>query len=433
MYSTSPLVTYTCKSATLSNTLTSAHHTALNDISIAIQKATSDSTYSSLYASVHCSFDIPTREKIALRVSAIGTVDYAVIIGIGGSILGFRAIYEALQDYATIKKNHICILETIDSAAVITALDMLRSVLEKKLCVHIIVISKSGTTTETISLWRVVHPLLETYYPDNWQTLVTIITDTGSPFETYAHEHSITVLNIPPLVGGRYSVFSAAGLFPLALCGIALQPILDGAQNAISVLQNRPLQTSFPVQHALALSSAYYNNYQVHDTFIFSTWCSTIGLWYRQLSAESLGKINIHGKQIAMIPTVSIGSTDLHAIGQLYLSGAHNFWTTFITLNELDTVYISQDNALNTCAPSLHNRSLNDIMTIINTATIQAYHNRNIPYSHITLTVRSPYTIGYLMQSYMLAIMYAASLFEVNAFDQPNVEEYKKITRQLLI
>ena len=135
---------------------------------------------------------------------------------------------------------------------------------------------------------------------------------------------------------------------------------------------------------------------------------------------------------VDMIPTVSIGSTDLHSIGQLYLSGAQNVWTTFIITHERDDLKTGKDNALDACVPGLSNCALTDIMRAIIDGTMAAYQERSVPFSVITLCERSPYTIGYQMQSYMLAIMYAGELLGVNPFDQPDVERYKSVTRALL-
>jgi glucose-6-phosphate isomerase len=171
----------------------------------------------------------------------------------------------------------------------------------------------------------------------------------------------------------------------------------------------------------------------VHDTFIFSSWCATIGLWHRQLVAESLGKKQTTGdKVVTIFPTVSVGSTDLHSIGQLYLSGARGFITTFLIMQEHDDIKTNTDHSLDRSVTSLNDRSLAEIMNIIFEATLKAYQDRTNPCSVIALPERSPKMIGNLLQNYMLAIMHAGALLDVNPFDQPDVERYKVITRTLL-
>ncbi len=398
-----------------------------------IRSAVDDTQYSTSYASVRLPFDAPMLQAVEARVKDIGPIDHVVVIGIGGSSLGFKAVYDALQDQASMPSRSIIVLETVDTPSVVAALKHIDYVLTQKLRVHVCVISKSGTTTETITLWRMVQPVLQEHAAHQWHIGVTIITDAGSVLEQYAHDHKIAVLHIPPLVGGRYSVLSSVGLFPLMLCGIDGDVVHAGARDALTDATTLPLQDTFPFKHACALQAAYNNCYEVHDTFIFSPWCATLGLWYRQLAAESLGKMStVEDMIVDMIPTVSIGSTDLHSIGQLYLSGAQNFWTTFLIVHEHNVIKTNDDHALDRCVQSLNNRSLNAIMSAIIQGTMAAYQERGVPFSVVTLPERSPYAIGYLLQSYMLAIIYAGELLGVNPFDQPDVERYKSITRTLL-
>lgn len=416
------LVTYNSEQLlnTDKNFITSAA-SQLEAVRDLVQFATDDSAYSTLYASARLPFDAELAQSVRERANAVGAVDLLVLIGVGGSSLGFRAVYDALQDQVTILPHNVLVLETVDTPSVAAALVRIEGALQQTLNVHVCVISKSGTTTETNTLWHVVQPMLEKHIPQNWQRMVTIITDPNSPLADYAQAQGIAVLTVPKLVGGRYSVFSPVGLFPLMLCNIDTEQFLFGAQQAIHDSTAEPLENTFPFRHAVAIATAFSNCYEVHDTFIFSVWCATVGLWYRQLAAESLGKMSeTEGMVIDMIPTVSIGSTDLHSIGQLYLSGAQNFFTTFMIVHAQDALNTSVSNPLH------------EIMSAMVKATMQAYQERGVPYTVITLSERSPYTIGYLLQSYMLAIMYAGELLGVNPFDQPDVERYKLITRELL-
>ncbi len=396
-----------------------------------LRTALTDSYYTTSYASVYLPFDTLMHTRIQERVQEVGEIDLLVVIGVGGSSLGFRAVYAALQDQATLAAHQVLVLETIDTPSVAVALERIEYALAEKFRVHVCMISKSGTTTETIALFRLVQSILQKHNSP-WYRDVTIITDSDSPLDQYAQKMRIMTLALPALVGGRYSVFSAVALFPLMLCGIDIQSLLSGARDALRDATTVPLEDTITFQHAVALASWYHTGYAVHDTFIFSPWCATLGLWYRQLAAESLGKKSIKDTLIVdMIPTVSIGSTDLHSIGQLYLSGARNFCTTFIIVSEADTLKIGEDHALDQCVP-LNNYSLNSVMTALIQGTLGAYQERSVPFSVITLTERSPSTIGYLMQSYMIASIYVGRLLGVNPFDQPDVERYKKITRTLL-
>lgn len=396
----------------------------------AIEQASRDFAYATPYASVACPFNETTQKQVRAHAAAIGTPDLCLVIGVGGSSLGFRAVYEALQDHAILKPEQVIILETVDTPSVAAACKKITDALAHNKRVHTCVISKSGITTETIALWRIVQPLLSAHTPASWHRQVTIITDADSPLAQYAQTHNISTLIVPKVVGGRYAVFSPVGLLPLALCGIPLDPLCAGAQDAITEFctgNNR-----MPYEHAQALIHADAQHYAVHDTFIFSPWCTALGLWYRQLAAESLSKKKHDDTIFSMIPTVSIGSTDLHAIGQLYLSGASNFWTTFIQIDEPNMLHTSTDAALDQCVAHLNNRPLPEIMGAIEHGTMDAYRENAIPFSTLTLPERSPYSIGFVLQSYMLAIMYAGKSLGVNPFDQPQVERYKNLTRTYL-
>lgn len=398
-------------------------------IASTIKTASADATYSSFYASIYCPFDKIMQQHVQARANVVGAVDLLIVVGIGGSSLGFHAVYQVLQDQATLKPNQVIILETVDAPSTAVALHQIKSALDNNKKVHVCVISKSGITTETVALWRIVQATLSAH-ARSWARMVTIITDADSPLDKYAQKQTIAVLTVPRLVGGRYSVFSPVGLLPLALCGVDTAQLCTGARDAITAMIAE--KNSMPLEHAAAIFTAYHKNYAVHDTFIFSQWCGAIGLWYRQLAAESLGKMRADKKLFSMLPTVSIGSTDLHSIGQLYLSGANNFWTTFMIVQEHKNISINHDEALGDVGVSLSEGSLSEIMDAIVQGTIKAYRNRGIPFSSITLAERSPHAIGYLLQSYMLAIIYAGTLLQVNPFDQPDVERYKEITRDLL-
>jgi glucose-6-phosphate isomerase len=399
----------------------------------AVKAAMHEEQYTTPYSSVRLLYDSAMHRAVDQRAIEVGIIDLCVVIGIGGSSLGIRAVYDALQDQARVQAQNVIVLETVDTPSVKVALQQIEAALIRQKRVHVSVISKSGTTTETIALFRVVQPLLQKNNPGAWHKQGTIITDAGSPLEQYAKEHKIAVLHIPQLVGGRFSVFSPAGLFPLLQCGINLNDLLAGAREAVDDMLKNSLTESFPYLYGSLFYIAHKYTFPVHDTFIFSSWCATIGLWHRQLVAESLGKKQTTGdKVVTIFPTVSVGSTDLHSIGQLYLSGARGFITTFLIMQEHDDIKTNTDHSLDRSVTSLNDRSLAEIMNIIFEATLKAYQDRTNPCSVIALPERSPKMIGNLLQNYMLAIMHAGALLDVNPFDQPDVERYKVITRTLL-
>jgi glucose-6-phosphate isomerase len=189
-----------------------------------------------------------------------------------------------------------------------------------------------------------------------------------------------------------------------------------------------------PFSHNPAAKSAahlFHHNEQgitIHDTFLFAPDLESVGKWYRQLTAESLGK---DGQGIT--PTVSIGSTDLHSMVQLYLGGPNDKVTTFVTVDnprhklhvpELDMGFEDRAQA--------EGYTYNELLDAIYHGTATAYEHRNRPYLHVELPDTGAHTIGQFLQFKMMEIIYYGRLLGVNAFNQPNVEEYKEETRKLL-
>jgi glucose-6-phosphate isomerase len=173
----------------------------------------------------------------------------------------------------------------------------------------------------------------------------------------------------------------------------------------------------------------YLKGKHIHDFFIFAVDGQMLGKWCRQLVAESLGKeYDLHHNRVhvGITPTVSLGTTDLHSMAQLYLAGPDDRLTSFITIENTEF------------EPSLHNTKSNEtnrlhiIMQTISKATKLSYKKRERPYVSITLPEKSEYFLGQFLQWKMVETIYLAHLFDINPFDQPAVEEYKKSMHSLL-
>ncbi|MDC1205646.1 hypothetical protein N8083_02250, partial [Candidatus Pacebacteria bacterium] len=166
--------------------------------------------------------------------------------------------------------------------------------------------------------------------------------------------------------------------------------------------------------------------------FTFNFKLERLGYWYRQLTAESLGKekdIDGNPVEIGFIPTTST-PVELHSIGQLYFSGFKGVYTDFIALQKMSVDYVvASDTPI---APKLSGKSMKEIHDAIQGGVIGAYTERNLPYRMTTFEKSLPFSLGLFMSQRMLETMYLAKLMNVNAFNQPNVELYKDITRGLL-
>ena len=346
---------------------------------------------------------------------------YIIDIGIGGSNLGTKAIYDALLGYSDLFNiNHapkLVFLDTSDPEYISHFTQFIKENVKKKEEIVVNIISKSGGTTETAVNGEIVIELISSLFND-WKERFVVTTNKHSHLWESAVSLGIDVMEIPKKVGGRYSVFSPVGLFPLALCGINIELLLEGARSA-----GRG-------DSALSSAAILYEHLQqgvaICDNFYFHSELESLGKWYRQLMGESTGKMGM-----GLTPTVSMGSVDLHSVVQLYLGGPKNRVTSFIYTNQFSTVSIPAKNVL-THIQEIQGKNVGDIMSAIQHGTINAYKNVNLPLTEIVLEGINAKELGEYMQFKMWEIMYLGKLMKVNTFDQPEVELYKIETKKIL-
>lgn len=361
-----------------------------------------------------------------------------VIIGIGGSNLGIRAVQEALLGTLYNQTNtslKIYYADTLDTTYIQTIMGVVARELEQGNNVIFNVISKSGSTLETLGNLEVFVELVRSYKQDTWHKYLVVTTDYNSVLWHFALTQGICLLEIPKNVGGRYSIFSPVGLFPLLLLGIDVPQLRQGAADmtALCLQHNNAALIS-----ACILQYHYRHGKNIHDTFLFSVEWESIGKWYRQLMAESIGKeLNRHGIQVnvGITPTVSIGTNDLHSVAQLYLGGAFDKYTTFIAPKReslVDTVKVPCNPMTHALSGDIQDRTYGLIMDAILQGVKKSYTHADRPFSSIALSAQSAYGVGQLLQFKMFEIIYLSELLEVNPFDQPNVESYKKATHTFL-
>lgn len=384
--------------------------------------------YDYLESSINLPFDeSQLKEVLRLKDKMVGkNLKYIINIGIGGSNLGAKAIYDAIYGYADLlelERFPKIIFSDTSSPTHIYKLQKFLEKIENPEEIIVNVISKSGTTTETIANME----MLAGYVQDFNKRLV-VTTDENSKLWEMAEEQNVERLTFPNIIGGRYSVFTAVGLFPLLAAGINIIDLLSGAMEARHNGTNKDLSINMAAMSASLVFNNYKKGKHIHDSFYFHPELESLGKWYRQLFSESLGK-----KYVGITPTVSIGSTDLHSVAQLYLGGARDKYFTFIKADQTDVnPELPTNLKLPTTVEEIKERSANEIMDAIYKGTKQAFFEKKLPYSEINLNKITPRELGYFMQFKMIEIMYVAKLVGVNAFDQPNVENYKTKTKNLL-
>lgn len=399
-----------------------------------------DYKYDDNRASINLPDDKETLKKIKELIDKKKMLkpEYIIVVGIGGSNLGTIAVQESIlgklyNQYTT--KLKILYADTVDSDLINDVIKIIEPVFKKNGSIIINCVSKSGGTTETIANFEVLLNVLKKYKKD-YQKYVVVTTDKDSKFWNLAKEEGFDTLEIPKKVGGRFSVFSPVGLFPLGLLDINIDELIDGALHIRNVCLNSDIFRNPAAMSAIILYIHYKKGINIHDTFLFSTDLESVGKWYRQLMGESLGKkYNKQNKEIlnGMTPTVSIGSTDLHSMAQLYLGGPYDKFTTFIRVNEnksdIETPNFQKYSNL---VENIQKIKIQKVMDSILQGVQQAFIKDKRPFVEICMPDKSAYLVGQLLQMKMMEIIYLGHLMNINPFNQPNVEDYKIETKKIL-
>jgi len=359
-----------------------------------------------------------------------------IVIGIGGSNFGTIAIHQALNGLFYNEQSpdiKLYFVDSVDSDYVQTVYQFAQQELDAGRNVLVNVVSKSGTTTETVVNFELFYELLRKKRPDNYQELIVATTDEGSKLWRLAIEEGFTSFHVPKKVGGRYSVFSAVGLFPLAFIGIDIDKLLSGAGAMVDLCtqHKNPAATS-----AATIFAQYQKGRTIHDSFFFSKQLAGVGGWYRQLVGEGLGKEkNLAGEvvNVGITPTVSIGTNDLHSVTQLYLAGPHDKFTTFITVQKGVDVRVPTLPQFEGFVANVQGMAFDDLRSAIVGGMYRAYEQKKRPFMGIEFQELSAEALGAFLQMKMLEVMFLGFLFDINPFNQPQVELYKAGTKEILL
>lgn len=344
-----------------------------------------------------------------------------VIVGIGGSSLGSYAVYEFLKYSNNFDKN-IVFCESTDPVLLnskLNSIDLQDSVF--------LIISKSGNTIETISIFKYILSLVE-FNKENF----IIVSDKDSSLHKLSLSKDIDFFEIPQNVGGRFSVLTTVGLLPLALIGVDIQKILDGAKNIKDEFFSQG-----EIYNILLNKSSFYakniSKYNINCLFSYSEAFRGFNAWYIQLWGESLGKRQIHSElNVGLTPIGLIGPTDQHSFLQLIAEGKRDKSVTFLKVKDFQsTIKIPDINIeflehLN----YINNTDFSKLINMQADSIIESLSNKNsIPLDIIEIDAINEYTIGELFYYYELLTSLVSKLFDVNAYDQPGVEDGKKILR----
>lgn len=357
--------------------------------------------------------------------------DVVVVIGIGGSYLGARAVIEALQHSfrPMLPANAPTILYAGNSMSEDYLHDLL-DVLEQK-DYSLIVISKSGTTTEPALAFRILKQHCEQKYGvADARTRIVAITDKArGALKTLATQEGYPTFVIPDDVGGRYSVLTPVGLLPIAIAGFSIRDLLQGAKEMRQALLNAPKFEDNPaMQYAAVRHALYQKDLTVELMTSFEPKLYFFIEWFKQLFGESEGK---EGKGI--FPAGAIFSTDLHSLGQYIQQGVRQMFETVLTVeNAHHKVSIPFDEQNTDGLNYLQHRSINEINHIAQQGTCLAHVDGQVPNIKISIPEINEYHLGELIYFFEMSCAVSGYMLDVNPFDQPGVEAYKKNMFHLL-
>ena len=352
--------------------------------------------------------------------------DILVVCGIGGSYLGAKCAIDALKGLKSDDKLEIIFMgQTFSPNYVAQVLNYLKG---KKFAIN--VISKSGTTTETSISFRLLKELLEKQVgKEKARKAIYATTDKEKgALKTLCNNEGYATYVLPSDIGGRFSVFTAVGTFPLACAGVDVDALLKGAQEARDDVRNKPLMENACYKYAVMRDYMYRNNKPVEMYVTYEPQMSQISEWLKQLFGESEGK-----EHKALFPASATFSTDLHSLGQYIQDGTPLLFETIINVKEpqLD-VKIPHDNDDLDGLNYLEGKDLAFVNQKAFEGTLQAHEDGGVPCNVICLNKLDAQSLGYLFYFFMRACAMSAYMLDINPFNQPGVEVYKKNMFHLL-
>ncbi|MBE1556307.1 glucose-6-phosphate isomerase [Sporosarcina limicola] len=353
--------------------------------------------------------------------------ELVVVIGVGGSYLGAKAVQDALSPYFERKSEDPEVIYAGQNLSGTYIKQLLNYIDGKE--VAVIVISKSGTTTEPAIAFRILLEYMQCRYGSSVTERIVAITDKSEgALREMAIHLGFTSFIVPDTIGGRYSVLTPVGLLPLAVAGIDIKELLAGAKDAMRAYSTADIGSNQAYEYAALRNFLLVEGYNIEILASFSPRFATFHEWWKQLFGESEGK---DGKGI--FPAAVAYPTDLHSLGQYVQEGQRMLFETFVQFEKTEddcAIPFSTDNldGLN----YLSDKTMNEINEVTLRATMQAHDDGGVPLIHLTVGKHDAYHIGYLIYFFELSCTMSAYLLDVNPFDQPGVEKYKKNISKLL-
>ena len=359
--------------------------------------------------------------------------DFLIVIGIGGSYLGARAVIEALTNcfYNMIpskRRKTPKILYAGNSLSPNYLHDLLELIAEKDISLN--VISKSGTTTEPAIAFRILREAIETKYGvEEAKKRIYVTTDKEKgALKTLADDEKYETFVIPDNVGGRFSVLTAVGLLPIATAGIDIDKLMKGAEDARGKYSDPDVKFNDCYKYAVIRNLLYNSGKTTEILANYEPQLHYMTEWWKQLYGESEGK---DGK--GLFPAGVDFTTDLHSMGQYIQDGKRNLIETVICVEEpKSNIVLAEDKENLDGLNYLAGKDLDYINKKAMEGTIEAHVTGNVPNMKITIDKLDEENLGHLIYFFEKACAMSGLILGVNPFNQPGVEEYKKNMFRLL-
>ncbi|MBP3597524.1 MAG: glucose-6-phosphate isomerase [Clostridia bacterium] len=359
--------------------------------------------------------------------------DVLVVIGIGGSYLGARAVIDSLTPsfynvMSSENRKSPQILYVGNNLSPVYMNDLLELIADKDISIN--VISKSGTTTEPAIAFRIFREVLETKYGvEEARKRIYVTTDKKrGALKQLSNEEKYETFVIPDNVGGRFSVLTAVGLLPIAASGIDIDKIMEGAKEAQIRYSKNKLAENDCYKYAIVRNILYNQGKTIEVLANYEPKLHYFIEWWKQLYGESEGK-DLKG----IFPAGVDLTTDLHSMGQYIQQGRRDLMETVINIKEDSSdITIQLDNQNLDGLNYLAGKTLGYVNTKAMEGTIQAHVTGNVPNMLIELEKLDEKNIGELIYFFEKACAISGTILGINPFDQPGVEEYKKNMFRLL-
>ena len=384
--------------------------------------------------------DLPTnydREEFARIQAAAKRInedsDILLVIGIGGSYLGARAVIEALtSSFDNIldaeHRKHPRILYAGNNLSSNYINELIEAIGDKDFSIN--VISKSGTTTEPAIAFRIFREMLESKYGvEEARSRIYVTTDKQrGALKTLADKEGYEQFVIPDNVGGRYSVLTAVGLLPIATAGIDIQKLMNGARLAEERYNDPELKYNECYKYAVARNVLNKKGKEIEILVNYEPKLHFFTEWWKQLYGESEGK---EGKGI--YPSGVDFTTDLHSMGQYIQEGRRTLFETVLRVETPESnININADDDNLDGLNYLANKDVDYVNKKAMEGTVQAHVSGGVPNIIINIEKLNEETVGHLIYFFEKACAMSGMILGVNPFNQPGVEEYKKNMFKLL-